>query len=485
MNRFPPTCLRLATRSRALVATFLVVTAGCTGGVPQGTAIPTGELAPTTAPTTASASAMSQPMSLNVGDIGRPLSAGTYRVGDPFGVPATITVPEGWKLDNVNQGNVSFSGGNAWIVFDILENVFADPCQSAGGPIQPPVPPTVDAIVAALAGMTGFTSGSVSDLALGEHAGKAFDLQNVISTVSAKCYQVDLLPMWTYRGGTEQWTIGGSREQMWVVDVGGTPVVVDRGGSGVDEVAGSIRFGTPVAWTAPTPTPAPTGPRLSYVALGDSLLFAAAEDCDGCTSSAVLYGQRMATDLGIPVDVHNLTMHNGLTSPMLRGYFERGVKLGRDPEDLFTAVTNADIISVTIGFNDASMPDPDTIPALRTSYEANLDRILSRIVELRGGKPTAIRVTNLYNNSGPAWNAVVEAMNDVACDVAGRYDATCVDIYGPFKGPDDLGTVESSYLGQDQTHPSQRGMEVIADALFEAGYAPLGEVLAAMRAALK
>ena len=35
------------------------------------------------------------------------------------------------------------------------------------------------------------------------------------------------------------------------------------------------------------------------------------------------------------------------------------------------------------------------------------------------------------------------------------------------------------------THPSQRGMEVIADALFEAGYAPLGEVLAGMGATLK
>ena len=123
------------------------------------------------------------------------------------------------------------------------------------------------------------------------------------------------------------------------------------------------------------------GPGLSYVALGDSLLFAAEEDCDGCTSAAVLYGERMATDLGIPVDVHNLTMHNGLTSPMLLEYFERGVKLGRDPEDLFTAVAEADIISVTIGFNDASTPDPN-IPALRKAYEANLDGILSRIVEL-------------------------------------------------------------------------------------------------------
>ena len=446
-----------------VVTLLLVATVGCSIAASTGTALPTGGPTVTAAPSTALGSA----------DVGRSLAAGTYQVGDPFGVPTTIQVPGGWKLDNLDQGDIYLSSADAWIVIDILENLFADPCQSSGGPIQPPVPPTVDAIVAGFQGMTGFTAGPVSDLAVGARAGKAFDLQNAIHTGSADCYQIDLLPMWTNRAGSEQWTVGGSREQMWVIDVEGTPVVVDRGGTDVDPVAESIRFGSPVAWTTPTPTPAPTGPGLSYVALGDSLLFAAEQDCDGCTSGAVLYGERMATDLGVPVEVHNLTMHNGLTSPMLLEYFERGVKLGRDPEDLFTAVADADVISVTIGFNDASTPDPNNIPPLRKAYEANLDGILSRIVELRAGKPTALRVTNIYNNGGAPWTAVVEAMNEVACDVAQRHGAACVDLYAPFMGPDGLGPVQSGYLGADMTHPSQRGMEVIADALVGAGYGPL------------
>ena len=178
-------------------------------------------------------------------------------------------------------------------------------------------------------------------------------------------------------------------------------------------------------------------------------------------------------------------MHNSLTSPMLRDYLERGVKLGRNPEDLFTAVANADVISVTIGFNDADTPDPNNIPALRKAYERNLDGILSRIVELRAGKPTALRVTTLYNNGGPAWTAVVSAMNEVACAVAQRYDAICVDLYAPFMGPDGRGPIESGFLGGDETHPSQRGMQVIADALFQAGYAPLHDVLVRMHARLQ
>ena len=104
--------------------------------------------------------------------------------------------------------------------------------------------------------------------------------------------------MWTNRAGTEQWTVSGSHEHLWVVDVDGTPIVMDRGGSGVDPVAASIRFGSPVAWTASTPRPKTTRPGISYLGLGDSLLFAAEEDCNRCTSAAVLYGEAMARSSG-------------------------------------------------------------------------------------------------------------------------------------------------------------------------------------------
>ncbi len=215
------------------------------------------------------------------------------------------------------------------------------------------------------------------------------------------------------------------------------------------------------------------GVPLSYVALGDSLLYALESECDGCTSAATIYGEQMSSDLGVPVDVHNLTMHNSLTSGGLRGYLEDGAQIGRDEEDVLESVAAADAVSVTIGFNDFSAPPFDpTFPL--DNFRSNLDAILERINELRDGEPTNLLVTQIYNNGGPAWTSLVEAQNEIICDVAAEHDAQCVDIYNPFNGADgETSPIELGYLGADRTHPSQLGMEVIAEALVAAGYGPL------------
>src|SRR5262245_58898982 len=197
MNRIPPRRPRFVRLATGAVATLCLVTAGCNGAFSPGTARSTGGL-PGTAPPP---SAPLAPQALGSADVNRPLAPGTYQVGDPFGVPTTVPVTGGWKLDHVDQGDLYIWSDDAWLEIDILDNVFADPCHSAGGPIQPPVAPTVDAIVAALSGMAGFTAASVSVLTVGEHAGKAFDLQNAIATDSAGCYQIDRLPMWTNGAG--------------------------------------------------------------------------------------------------------------------------------------------------------------------------------------------------------------------------------------------------------------------------------------------
>ena len=219
----------------------------------------------------------------------------------------------------------------------------------------------------------------------------------------------------------------------------------------------------------PTPSPVatPSTPHLTYVALGDSLLFAAEEDCEGCTSAAVIYGRQVQEARGVPVEVHNLTMHNSLDSGGLRRYLEQGAKIGRIGEDAFRAVASADIISVTIGFNDFGSP---TATPVVTTFAANLDAILGRIDALREGKPTTVLVTQIYNNGGADWTPLVEAQNEVICELAAKHDAVCVDIYHPFNGPDgNASPAALGYLGADQTHPSQRGMEVIADAMAASG----------------
>ena len=158
----------------------------------------------------------------------------------------------------------------------------------------------------------------------------------------------------------------------------------------------------------------------------------------------------------------------------LLAYLRHGARFGQDPEDLWDAVSGANVISLTIGFNDTVTPSASAIPRLTELYQEKLDAVMAEIVALRAGKRTAIRVTNIYNNGGPSWTATVEAMNDVACEVAARYEAVCVDIYTAFNGADGaLDPAALGLLGADATHPSQQGMEVIARTLAEAGYEPL------------
>ena len=243
---------------------------------------------------------------------------------------------------------------------------------------------------------------------------------------------------------------------------------------------------------APTPSvPAPTTdvPHLTYVALGDSLLYALEEDCNSCTSAAVTYGAKASADLGTPVEVHNLTMHNSLTSPVLLAYLKQGTQIGRTGEDVRKAVASAEIVSVTIGFNDSTMADAEDVAAFTKKYETNLDAILAQIDALRAGKPTIVLVTEIYNNGigerpeldpdGPGtgvdvWKPIVEAQNKVICTVAKAHAAVCVDIYHPFNGPDGLSSPGAAgYLGPDGVHPSQLGQDLIATAMSKAGYAPL------------
>ena len=172
----------------AMVAAIVAVSA-CSTASPTNTA-PAATDPASTSPTPPPSPSLRAVAELGEHDIERSLDAGTYRIGAPFGVPTTITVPEGWELRNVDQGDITMGSGDTWIVIDIVENVFADPCESRGGPIDPPVSANIDAVVEALVSMKGFTAGPVSDVKLGSHRGKAFELTNSINTQNVDCYGV-------------------------------------------------------------------------------------------------------------------------------------------------------------------------------------------------------------------------------------------------------------------------------------------------------
>jgi lysophospholipase L1-like esterase len=231
----------------------------------------------------------------------------------------------------------------------------------------------------------------------------------------------------------------------------------------------------------------------SLVVVGDSIAFNSPEDCPGCTGFIDRYADTVIKATGRPVNVQNLSQHNGL---QIDGLLDE-----LSPENFRSeALANADIILVNIAHNDVAWgrnddpcdgptgdnPDWSKFDAACAAEAAEIFRpkfesLYARILAMRAGKPTIFLTINRYNDwigdgvppeAIQATHAVVEAWNAMVCKAATLNGFICADIYHAFNGADGRkGALD--LLARDFTHPSEKGNEVIAQVLSNTGYAPL------------
>ena len=183
-------------------------------------------------------------------------------------------------------------------------------------------------------------------------------------------------------------------------------------------------------------------------------------------------------------------------------------------------IANADIIVISIGFNDTPwnrLDDPcnaaPRFPVVHWSklsagcidrdasdYKHALDQILTQIDRLRGcgempgvppcsrrgGSDTLLRVVTVYNSTigdtvDPGWNSPQaiaptvrgnDLMVNAQCEVVGFHGGRCADIYHIMNGPHGRHSAQAYLLG-DCTHLNQRGHNAATAALIKLGLAPL------------
>ena len=252
---------------------------------------------------------------------------------------------------------------------------------------------------------------------------------------------------------------------------------------------------------SPMPPASPTGPApLSLVAVGDSLPYNSSEDCPGCTGFVDRYADAISKVTGHSVKVQNLSQHNGLQTDGLLEELQTDIQR-RD------ALVNADIIIVSIGYNDTPWNRDDDpcdgagypnwskynatcAVAAAEIFRPKLESVFAQIVALRAGKPTIFRTINGYNDwlggidgeSGAvtppeATNAtrfVLDAWSAMTCKAAQASGFICADTYHAFNGPDGLKPIAGDLTATKANgHPSNKGNEVIAQVLTELGFAPL------------
>ena len=247
----------------------------------------------------------------------------------------------------------------------------------------------------------------------------------------------------------------------------------------------------PLATPEADPTAEPTiaGPYYSLVGLGDSV--PGGLKCSApCRSYVLTYGDLAAAAVGLPVAVTNLATNDGLESDVLLHRVQADVSY-RD------AVAMADIITLQVGWNDWQGPcnfenHGTCLQFGAKRVEPNLDGILTEIVALRAGKPTAIRVVTYYDGyrgnklAGSIWGFPASAENiatfeadfraalrdfdAMICRVALAHGAVCVDVAPAFNGPKLDQAAAAGLINSDGIHGLAAGQDLVAQMIATAGF---------------
>jgi lysophospholipase L1-like esterase len=212
-----------------------------------------------------------------------------------------------------------------------------------------------------------------------------------------------------------------------------------------------------------------------YVALGDSTVVVGG-------GYAAPYAAHIEADLDVKIRLSNrgvLGMKSGELLDQLR-----------NNQELRDAISEAEIATLVIGFNDLGWPliDPDgrgncggadTADCIRDaleSFRVNYDAIIAELFTLCSSK-TIIRTMTYPYGSLEHWGfdedlrPFFEPLNDYIVQAASENNIPVALVHLAFNGPNgDEDPADKGYLASDGLHISEVGAAVIADLHQELGY---------------
>jgi hypothetical protein len=187
------------------------------GGPGVGASTPSPSVSATLAPSPTPLASGALPQSGSVAE-------GSYTIAEPFPVRLGLDIGPGWAMWSSGVGATSVAmyktspdppAGLA-IGFLIVDNVFADPCDQSAGAMDPPVGPSPMELAEALVSQTGTESTDPVPVEIDGYSGVYLDYRN---TGDGECGN---MTRWPGRDA-----LVGERDQVWILDVGGTRLVID------------------------------------------------------------------------------------------------------------------------------------------------------------------------------------------------------------------------------------------------------------------
>ena len=210
------------------------------------------------------------------------------------------------------------------------------------------------------------------------------------------------------------------------------------------------------------------------VGIGDSVTSGNACNCEPFVG---LYATGLASERGLKTSAVNLGVAGWTSSQLLTALSRPGAF--RDQ------VSTADVLLVTIGANDLVGLEPSQPAGCPTtcygplveSVGRNVEQIVAAAKATQPGHPPTILVTDYWNvfqdgDVGKAENGqdfqswsdiLTRAESARVCNGAQRAGATCVSLYGAFKGNGSRNP--TALLAADGDHPSSTGHQLIAATL--------------------
>ena len=145
-----------------------------------------------------------------------------------FTVPDDWTIAEGWSAYTGGFG--AAAGGPTGVVFDEISNIYVDGCQWTL--FDPPVGPTVDDLVTAWANVPQLAPTAPVDITVDGYAGKQieFTVPDYIGCKGGNKFGLWQIPSDATPNEPGFWAQApNEHNQIWVLDVDGTRLVIDAG----------------------------------------------------------------------------------------------------------------------------------------------------------------------------------------------------------------------------------------------------------------
>jgi hypothetical protein len=296
-----------------------------------------------------------------------------------------------------------------------------------------------------------------------------------------------------------------------------SPTTSDAAAQSSVPATSTIATVAPSTSVPPTTEASPPEGDLVYLALGDSNVYGDARDCDSCTTYPHLLAESITNDTGLSVGLIDGSQHNSLTSGNLLGEIrndswgsEAGIPPVRTDLTPRQAIAAADLITITVGAN--MMPwyrdsdpcdktyDAECIAKVEQPTMSHIEDILKEINTIRGGKPTAVRVTTFHNDliEGPDYDpamfsspgseafspeTIAQALTTARsfldtwaadmCKIAQDNGAACVDIYRALAGPNGDQPLPGGWYQSNYGDMNQAGQDFYAAQIAKIGFAPL------------